>query len=311
MTFTEILKVEATAPFNFDLTAQIFQNSDKQIRTYRDGVFSQILKLNRQLALVKVTSTGTIEQPELTAELKANNPLTLEDKRKARETIKLIFDLDLDLGSFYEEIKGDPAMSQIAKLLYGLKNPTTPTVFEALVDSIVEQQISIKVAIALEEKLSKKMGERLDIDGNCYFAFPTPQTLASVGVKEIQQVGLSRRKAEYIQEAAQLMVDGKLNLEGLKSHKSAEEITLKLDEVRGIGVWTAELTMLRGMQKLDALPADDFGIRRVISRYYCDGRPIKAVEAREIAEAWGRWKGLAAFYLIMAEIKGLQLQSNK
>ncbi len=55
-------------------------------------------------------------------------------------------------------------MSQIAKQLYGLKNPTTPTVFESLVDSIIEQQISIKVAIALEEKLIKKFGDRLKIE---------------------------------------------------------------------------------------------------------------------------------------------------
>jgi DNA-3-methyladenine glycosylase II len=198
-------------------------------------------------------------------------------------------------------------MSRIAKLLYGLKNPTTPTVFEALVDSIVEQQISIKVAIALEEKLSKKLGERLTVDGETYFAFPTAQTLASSSVEEIQQVGLSRRKAEYIHEAAQLIVAGKLDLEGLRSQESAEEIILKLDEVRGIGVWTAELTMLRGMQRLDALPADDFGLRRVISRYYCGGRPIKATEAREIAKAWGRWKGLAAFYLIIAEFEGISV----
>lgn len=65
--------------------------------------------------------------------------------------------------------------------------------------------------------------------------------------------------------------------------------------------------MLRGMQKLDALPADDFGIKRVISRYYCGGKPIKTAEAREIAERWGRWKGLAAFYLIIAEVKGIMV----
>jgi DNA-3-methyladenine glycosylase II len=307
MTYTETFTIGEFAPLNFDLTAQIFRNGDKQIRTYQDGVFSQVLKLNGQLALVKVTSIGTIEQPELAVELKANNLLTLEDKRKAQETIKFMFNLDFDLNLFYKEIKGDYAMSRIAKLLYGLKSPTTPTVFEALVDSIVEQQISIAVAIALEEKLVKKLGERLTVDGETYFAFPTPQTHASSSVEEIQQVGLSRRKAEYIREAAQLIVAGKLDLEGLKSQESGEEIVLKLDEVRGIGVWTAELTMLRGMQRLDALPADDFGLRRVISRYYRGGRPIKAAEAREIAKPWGRWKGLAAFYLIIAEFKEISV----
>ena len=58
----------------------------------------------------------------------------------------------------------------------------------------------------------------------------------------------------------------------MKNEENPDRIISELDEIRGIGVWTAELTMLRGMQKLDALPADDFGIRRVISRYYCDSR---------------------------------------
>jgi len=307
VTFTETFEVSATAPFNFDLTAQIFRNGDKQIRTYRDGVFSQVLRLNDQPALINATSTGKIEQPKLTITLKANKPLTLEDNRNAEETVKFIFNLDFDLNSFYEEIKDDPKMGKIAKQLYGLKNPTTPTVFESLVDSIVEQQISIRVAIALEEKLVKKFGDRLEIDGDVYFAFPKPQSLAGASVEEIQQVGLSRRKAEYIHEAANLIVAGKLDLEGLKAQESAEEIILRLDEVRGIGVWTAELTMLRGMQRLDALPADDLGLRRVISKYYRGGRPIEAAEAREIAKAWGRWKGLAAFYLIIAEFKGISV----
>jgi DNA-3-methyladenine glycosylase II len=91
----------------------------------------------------------------------------------------------------------------------------------------------------------------------------------------------------------------------MKNQQDPQAIIAELDEIKGIGVWTAELTMLRGMQRLDALPADDFGIRRVISTYYRGGVPIKAAEAREIAEAWGKWKGLAAFYLIIAEVKGI------
>ena len=165
----------------------------------------------------------------------------------------------------------------------------------------MEQQISIKVARTIEERLAKKFGDSLDVDGDAYFAFPTPPSLANADADEIRRCGLSQRKAEYIKGAAQLIAEGKLDLEHMKNHNSPEQIIAELDDIRGIGVWTAELTMLRGMQKLDALPADDFGIRRVISRYYCSGKSIKAAEAREIANSWGRWKGLAAYYLIVAE----------
>ena len=307
MTFTETFQLQALAPFNFDLSAQIFSSGDTQIRTYLNGEFHQVLRINGNLVLVKLTSNGTIEQPKLIVELKSNNPITPKSKQTAEETIRLIFNLGFDLCSFYKEVKNDPAMHQITQQLYGLKNPTTPTVFESLVDSIVEQQISIKVAHTIEQRLAKKFGETLTIDGNTYFAYPPPQNIAGASISEIQQVGLSMRKAEYIHGAAQLIVDGKLDLEQMKNEKNPARIIAELDEIKGIGVWTAELTMLRGMQKLDALPADDFGIRRVISRYFCDGRPIKTAEAREIAKAWGRWKGLAAYYLIIAEVKGITL----
>jgi len=66
------------------------------------------------------------------------------------------------------------------------------------------------------------------------------------------------------------------------------------------------LTMLRGMQRLEALPADDLGLRRTISHYYCGEKPITSTEARKIAESWGEWKGLAAYYLIVAEMLGIE-----
>ena len=229
----------------------------------------------------------------------------MQDKKKAEETVKFIFNLDFNLCSFYRDLKNDHVMQQITQLLYGLKNPTTPTVFEALVDSIVEQQISIKVAHTLEERIIKKFGETLLLDGETYYAYPTPQNIANTSISEIQSCGLSQHKAQYIQGAAKSIVEGELDLENLKNCKKPEEIISELDAIRGIGVWTAELTMLRGMQKLDALPADDLGVRRVISRYYCSGKPIKADEAREIAKAWGKWQGLAAFYLIIAEVKDI------
>lgn len=307
MTFTETFTVKALTPFNFGLTAQIFGSGDKEIRKYANGRFSQVIYVNEKLAQLNVASIGTVEKPKINVELKSNTPLTLQDKKKAEEVAKFILNLDFDLCSFYRDVEKDRVMQQIAGQLYGLKNPTTPTVFEALVDSIVEQQISIKVAHTIEERLIKKFGENLTLDDETYYAYPTPQNMACGSIEEIQDCGLSQRKAQYIFGAATLIVDGKLDLENLKSHENPEEIISELDAVRGIGIWTAELTLLRGMQKLDALPADDLGVRRVISRYYCGGKPIKAAEARDIAKSWGRWKGLAAFYLIVAETKDITI----
>ena len=238
MAFTQTLTIKAQEPFDFDLSAQIFAGGDHQVRVFADVCFSQVVNIGGKLIFVNITSKGTVGKPKLSVELKSNSALSSEEKKKTEDTINYIFNLKFPLSTFYEQAKADPIMVQITQKLYGLKNPTTPTVFEALVDSIVEQQISIKVARTVEHRLAKKFGDQLEIDGDRYFAFPTPQNIASASLDEIQQVGLSRRKAEYIQEAAKLIVNDKLDLEHLKTHKNPEEIILELDEIRGIGVWT-------------------------------------------------------------------------
>jgi DNA-3-methyladenine glycosylase II len=305
--FAEKIEIATSPPFRFDLSAEIFANGDMQIRTYEKGRFRQIIRANGKLILATVESAGTVDKPKLCAELRSDRELTQEDKKKAEEAISVLFNLNFDLSPFYEEVKKDKVMACLTQKLRGQKSPTTQTVFEALVDSIVEQQISLKVANGMEKKLIKKFGDALGLEGEVYFAYPTPQMLASASSEELRQCGLSFRKAEYIKSVSTLIMEGKLNLEKLKDYDSADEIIRELDRVRGIGVWTAELTMLRGMQRLEALPAEDLGLRRVISHYYCGGTRITSAQARQIARDWGRWKGLAAYYLIVAEMLGIEV----
>lgn len=307
MIYTEKIAVAALPPYRFDLSSEIFAGGDRQIRNYENGVFWQVIRINGKRILVTVEAAGTADKPEVSAELKADKKITAEDKKKAEASIKALFTLDLDLNPFYKTVKDDEIMADLTRKLYGLKSPTTPTVFEALVDSIVEQQISLKVATKIEGRITKKFGDTLDLEGDIYYAYPTPQRLASVSKEELRECGLSFRKCEYIKGASMLVAEGKMDLEKFRKYERSDQIIKELDEIRGIGVWTAELTMLRGLQRLEALPADDLGLRRIISRYYRDGKVIQSAEARQIAEKWGCWKGLAAYYLVVADMKAIKL----
>jgi DNA-3-methyladenine glycosylase II len=115
------------------------------------------------------------------------------------------------------------------------------------------------------------------------------------------------KKAEYIHSIATQVADKTLDLETMKTWDATDRIINELDAIRGIGVWTAELTVLRGMRKLDAMPADDLGLRRCIAHYYCSDKKISSAEARSIAAAWGKWKGLVSYYLIIAELLEIEL----
>ncbi len=301
------LTITPVSPFDFHLSARIFAGGDPHIRTYEHGKYWQVLRLNEKLVLVTITSSGRIDNPKLEVELKSNAELSTNDQKRAEEIVSSLFNLTCDLTAFYEEVKNDTIMSTLTRQLKGLKSPTTPMVFEALVDSIIEQQISLNVAHVLERNVIKTFGATLELDEKVYYAFPTPQNIAHGTVEQLRNCGLSMRKAEYIHGIATAIVKGELDLEHFKTYEDAEAIIKELCKVRGIGVWTAELTMLRGMHKLEAFPADDLGLRRHIAHYYCNDLKISSVEARKIAEKWGRWKGLAGFYLILASRLGLEL----
>jgi DNA-3-methyladenine glycosylase II len=293
-------------PFDFDLTARIFSRGDKQIQTYSDGDYSRVLRIGDKLLLVSVRSKGTVAEPKLLVKLGSNTEITKENAAAAKKLISTIFDGRFDLKPFYRAVASDEIMSEIVKKLKGLRICSTPTAFEALVSSIIEQQISLNVALNIERKLIKKFGEKLTFDTGEYYAFPTPEKLSQGSLKQFRACGLSTMKVEYIKGISKLLSKGELDLEEMKSMDEGT-ILKKLLEIRGVGIWTAELTMVRGMQKYDTMPADDLGLRRCIAGYYTGGKLISSHEARVIAEKWKPWRGHASFYLIVAEMMGIEV----
>jgi DNA-3-methyladenine glycosylase II len=297
------LKIKPVPPFDFELSAGIFSDGDALFRRYEAGVFWQVIRLKERKALVTLRSTGSIEGPELLVELKPDG-FSNDEAARAEEIVRRLFNIDLDLLPFYEAVKDDTVMSALTDRLRGLRNPATQTIFEALVDSIIEQQISLKVAWSLQRRVIEAFGDVLRIDDRSYYAFPRPDRLAEATAQQLRGCGLSMRKAEYLRDLARLVSDG-LDLEGLRGYDD-DSVIEELGRIRGVGVWTAELTMVRGMGRLDAIPADDLGIRRCISHYYRGDRMITAAEVRRIARAWKGWRGIASFYLIMAERLGIE-----
>ena len=119
------------------------------------------------------------------------------------------------------------------------------------------------------------------------------------------------RKGEYIREISRKILEGTLDLERFKTFPDTEPIISELMKVRGIGRWTAELTILRGLHRPDAFPADDVGVRRFISNVYHNGEKISPADARLFAHQWGDWKGFAAYYLEIADLMGFFRENKK
>ncbi len=109
----------------------------------------------------------------------------------------------------------------------------------------------------------KDHGDELRFDSQVYYAFPTPETLSKLTKEQLRESGLSLRKAEYIIVIAKLITSGKLDLESCLDIKDVGKIIEKLNQLRGVGEWITHLTVLRGMHRHQAFPADDLGFEEI------------------------------------------------
>ncbi|MGZ4912994.1 MAG: DNA-3-methyladenine glycosylase family protein [Halobacteriota archaeon] len=295
-----IQTIDPTPPFDFVLSSHVFTDGDPHITHFDGGTYRRVLRVGPTLLLARIASTGSVETPRLRVTLTSDRSLTDYEVTTARSIIRSLLNADLNVSPFYTAISDDPVLSMLARKLRGLKNPVTETVFEALVDSIIEQQISLNVAHLLQHRVIKAFGEVLRVGDGQYYAFPTPERLAAASIDSLRRCGLSRRKAEYITENAELIAARQVDLEGLQQRADSQSALDLLCALRGVGAWTAELTALRGLNRLDVIPADDLGLRRWVAQYYCSDKRLTSTEVRDLADRWGDWKGLAGYYLVIA-----------
>jgi DNA-3-methyladenine glycosylase II len=306
----QISSLSPTAPYDFHLSAMIFSGGDPQVRTYEGGIFRQVLDIQGTLVLIEVSSRGTVDMPKLCFTIHPEDDISSSMRTVTGILISSMLNINEDLTPFYHAMQEDPVMSSLIQLLRGVKSPTTPTVFEALVDSVIEQQISLKAAHSIEQRLIRATGSRRTIHDSVYYCYPVPGTLGKTTDSTFRACGLTRRKGEYIRGISQEILSGALDLENFGRYMDTESIIGELTKIRGVGRWTAELTILRGLHRPDAFPADDIGVRRFIARYYLNDTTISSAQARAFAERWGIWKGLAAYYLEIADLMGISPFNN-
>ncbi len=124
-----------------------------------------------------------------------------------------------------------------------------PDLLTALVNSIIGQQISTK---AMDTVWGRFKSRYPDI---------TPKALNSAPIEEIQQCGMSMRKANYIKDAAAAIVNGELDIDELYTLPD-EEVVKKLMALNGVGIWTAEMILIFSMQRPNIMSWGDLGIHR-------------------------------------------------
>ncbi|MCX7813885.1 MAG: DNA-3-methyladenine glycosylase 2 family protein [Tepidimonas ignava] len=159
--------------------------------------------------------------------------------------------------------------------------------FTTLARSVVGQQISVKAAQAVWDRLLATL-QRVET--------LTPAAVLAAGPDALRAAGLSARKVEYLLDLARHFDDGRIDPQAWHAMDD-EAIIRELVAIRGIGRWTAEMFLMFHLLRPDVLPLDDLGLLRGISQCYFSGEPVSRSDAREVAAAWAPYRSVATWYI--------------
>jgi len=184
----------------------------------------------------------------------------------------------------------DPVLRTLIAAYPGLHLTRRGDPFTTLARAIVGQQISVKAAQTIWERLVTL----------CAVA-ATPTLLDARRVQRrriatLRACGLSERKAEYIRDLARHFVSARLDPATWPALDD-EALIAALVDVKGIGRWTAEMFLMFHELRADVLPVDDIGLQKAVARHYFDGERRSLDELRALGETWRPYRSVATWYL--------------
>jgi DNA-3-methyladenine glycosylase II len=289
--------IRPEGPFDLDLTLQRYRLfGDDAAHAYVDGVYHRVIEIDGRLWVYALSLGGSTTEPVIRVQIRGGRA---QDRHRCavEAEVRRSLSLDTALEPFYRWAGADPILAQLIALCYGMRPPRTPTLFEALVTSISAQQVNLAFATTTRSRLVKRFGPAVTIDGRLFYGFPAPASLAEASLQELREMQFSWRKAEYIVNLARLVTGGELRLEEFP-HLSNEEIIERITEVKGLGRWTADWLLARGLGRGDVVAAGDLGVRKAVGRFYFYGQTPSIEEVRMFAARWGVFQSLAVHYLL-------------
>ena len=239
---------------------------------FHDGVFSKVVRTPKGLCLLELYRSGKKIELSLKSKGEARDldPSAID---AALVATKKILGLSFSLQDFYAFASNDPVLTASIRAHYGLRPNLQIDPFEMLVASITAQQINLGFAYTVRGRLVAEYGEKLQVDGEEYYAFPTPEILADLQPGDLLPLQFSRQKERYILNLAQAIRSGDIELDRLAEMNDAS-VQKNLTALVGIGRWTADWFLARYLGRGNAIAAGDLAVKRSIERHYFDGERV-------------------------------------
>jgi DNA-3-methyladenine glycosylase II len=201
--------------------------------------------------------------------------------------------------------KSDPILREIIARIGPCRMQFGPAEFHSLAEAIVYQQLNGKAAVTIFNRFAALAGDPL-----------TPQSILKLSDEQLRGVGLSKQKSSYLKDLAAKTASGQLDFSRLADLPD-EDVIEHLTQVKGIGVWTAQMFLMFSLRRENVLPTGDFGVRMAMFKHYLDAQRAKASkkvaasktgrkrkiklptpeQMEKIAECWKPYRSVACWYL--------------
>jgi 3-methyladenine DNA glycosylase/8-oxoguanine DNA glycosylase len=197
-----------------------------------------------------------------------------------------MFDLDTDVEAFAAHVGRDRLLGRLVRARPGVRVPQFLDPFECAVRAVLGQQVSVRAATTLVNRLALACAGDLKVGP--YVTFPTADEVAAAGPEGLRRIGLTRARSATLHGIAAAVAEGRVDLEALRS-APGEDAQAALCALRGIGPWTASYIRMRGLGHGDAFPAADLGVLKAMG--------VTAAEAERRSKNWSPWRAYAVMHL--------------
>jgi DNA-3-methyladenine glycosylase II len=294
--------LEPVPPFRLDLTVwTLRRRPDNAVDRWDGQTYRRVLPLPAGPVEVSVTQVRPPETPKLRVVVEGQ-PLRPPVKAAVISALDRLLGLRIDLTAFYRFAARQGRLGQLARRFRGMKPPRFATIFESVVNAIACQQVTLTLGIRFLNRLAANYGLALPKGDETAHAFPRPNDLAGLRPEELRLLGFSRHKGRAMIELARSITEGRIDLDEL-AELPDEEAVERLLGLRGVGRWTAEYVLLRGLGRTNVFPGDDVGARNNLQRWLHLAGPLDYEGVQRTLARWQRFGGLIYFHLLLDRLE--------
>ena len=252
------------------------------VESIEGGTYRRSLRLARGNGVISVTIVGTTVSCAMTLD-------DVADAQAAVQRTRRLLDLDCDPAMIREHLSTDPLLAPLVEKRPGLRAPGHPDGTELLVRAVLGQQVSVAGARTLAARIVASHGEPLaEPVGAITHAFPSAATIAGLSPEDF---AMPRARGAALIKACGKVADGTIVLD---AGSDRAEATAALQNLRGIGPWTAGYVAMRALGDPDVFLPSDLGVRHALAALGVESSPTAAAQR---AEAWRPWRTYALHHL--------------